>query len=963
MITEKIENIERYPTLYKYTNPVKKPEREILGREKERRSIFASFLRPELCNVILLGTPGSGKTALVQSCMMADNKRFYLEVDLSKMISELDEIDKLANLIKDMFREAASYSKDMGHEIVMFIDEFHQIIHLSRAAVEALKPILADSGTRGLRIIFATTFEEFEEFVKPNQALVERLERINIRGASKDLVIKILRGMSERYGVSNQFYNDYIFELIYEYTNRYIPANSQPRKSILVLDRMIGWHKYDGRSLDANLLADVLAESEGVNVNFKADARAIEKRLNKKILAQKFATRSVTERLFICMAGLNDETKPMGSFLFTGSTGSGKGLDDNVQIPVFDKEKNVFYKRNGDLKEGDFVFNRKGEPVEVVGVFHQGYRQCYKIDLTDGRSIITDENHLWTYMLNKGKQTANTYTNSTKELLDRGYYNVGKGGRKSWKYWIPMNEPVQYKEMDYKVDPYVIGAILGDGCCTITPLSISSNDEFVVKKISDLLGDCSYRRSSRRNYNWTFPLHEPRGQMKLKQSSEVYGSFPEMKGKKAHEKRIPPIYKYGSVSQRWSLIQGLFDTDGSIDNTSRYRVSLSSNSLEMLEDVQEVLYSLGVSSTIALVRDWGNEKRKQYRLSVKSSHQNKDRFFTLPRHLEVCEKAKLHDKETLSRKKDYDWLGITNIEPLEEKRKTTCIYVDDPEHLYQAGDFIVTHNTALAKEMTKILFEDERSFIRFDMTEFALEESLERFRDTLTNRVFENPNSIILLDEIEKAASSVTHVLLQVLDDGRLLDKYNREVSFINSYIILTTNVGADIYRQINYYGRDDEGAGVGIANYMDVIRTSLSESVKDSKFPPELLGRIDTIVPFQPLSENTYKKIAIIELEKIKKKMMKLYNMELIVTEKVLKFLVEDCLKDDSNSGGARQLMNLIDSHVLSKIGEYVSNFPNNRKCVIDVHGNIASDDKYQLKNDGVYVFAANELQSEGDR
>lgn len=532
-------------------------------------------------------------TALVQSCMMADNKRFYLEVDLSKMISELDEIDKLANLIKDMFREAASYSKDMGHEIVMFIDEFHQIIHLSRAAVEALKPILADSGTRGLRIIFATTFEEFEEFVKPNQALVERLERINIRGASKDLVIKILRGMSERYGVSNQFYNDYIFELIYEYTNRYIPANSQPRKSILVLDRMIGWHKYDGRRLDANLLADVLAESEGVNVNFKADARAIEKRLNKKILAQKFATRSVTERLFICIAGLNNPLRPMGSFIFTGSSGVGK--------------------------------------------------------------------------------------------------------------------------------------------------------------------------------------------------------------------------------------------------------------------------------------------------------------------------------------------------------------------------------TALAKEMTKILFEDERSFIRFDMTEFALEESLERFRDTLTNRVFENPNSIILLDEIEKAASSVTHVLLQVLDDGRLLDRYNREVSFINSYIILTTNVGADIYRQINYYGRDDEGAGAGIANYMDVIRTSLSESVKDSKFPPELLGRIDAIVPFQPLSENTYKKIAIIELEKIKKKMMKLYNMELIVTEKVLKFLVEDCLKDDSNSGGARQLMNLIDSHVLSKIGEYVSKHPNNRKCVIDVHGNIASDDKYQLKNDGVYVFAANELQSEG--
>lgn len=951
-------NLKDYPTLDKYTHPVKKPEREIVGRDAEKKSIFASFLRPELCNVLLLGDAGSGKTSIVQSCMMEDTKRHYREVDLSKMISELDDMDKLANLIKMMFAEASKYSREMGKEVVMFIDEFHQIIHLSKAAVEALKPILADSGTRGLRIIFATTFEEFEEFVKPNQALVERLERINIRGASKELVIKILKGMSKRYEVDHLFYNDSIYELIYEYTNRYIPANSQPRKSILVLDRMIGWHRYSGRAMDFSLLADVLAESEGVNVNFKVKANEIKDRLNKKVLAQEFAVDSVTQRLFICVAGLNDPGKPMGSFLFTGSTGVGKGLDDNVEIPVFDKEKNIFYKRNGDLKEGDFVFNRKGEPVEVVGVFHQGYRQCYKVELTDGRSIITDENHLWTYMLNKGKQTANTYTNSTKELLDRGYYNIGKGGRKSWKYWIPMNKPVQYKEIDYEVDPYVIGAVLGDGCCTVNQLLISSNDEFVVKKIADLLGDCSYRRSSRRNYDWTFPLYESRGQIKLKQASEVYGDYSEMKGKKAHEKRIPPIYKYGSVSQRWSLIQGLFDTDGSIDDTSRYRVSLSSNSLEMLEDTQEVLYSLGVSSTIALVRDWGNEKRKQYRLSVKSSHQNKDRFFTLPRHLEICEKAKLHDKESLSRKKDYDWLGITNIEPLEEKRKTTCIYVDDPEHLYQAGDFVVTHNTQLAKEMTKILFDDNKAFIRFDMTEFALDESLERFRDTLTNRVFENPNSIILLDEIEKAGKAITHVLLQVLDDGRLLDKYNREVSFVNSYIILTTNVASDLYSEMGDYTSDTADRREVINKYMNLVKENLRTTSKE-KFPPELLGRIDSIAPFMPLQEETLMKICIMELAKIKTRVRKIHNMDLIVTEKTVRFLVRDLLIRGSDSGGARQLLSIIDSNVNSVIAEYVSKYPYNKQCVIDVHGEIASDNKNKRENKGVYIFAADkELQ-----
>lgn len=578
-------NLKDYPTLDKYTHPVKRPEREIVGRDAEKKSIFASFLRPELCNVILLGDAGSGKTALVQSCSIEDTKRHYREVDLSKMISELDDMDKLANLIKTMFAEASKYSREMRKEVVMFIDEFHQIIHLSKAAVEALKPILADSGTRGLRIIFATTFEEFEEFVKPNQALVERLERINIRGASKELVIKILKGMSERYEVDHLFYNDSIYELIYDYTNRYIPANSQPRKSILVLDRMIGWHRYSGRAMDFSLLADVLSESEGVNVNFKVKANEIKDRLNRKVLAQEFAVDAVTQRLFICVAGLNNPGKPMGSFLFTGSTGVGK--------------------------------------------------------------------------------------------------------------------------------------------------------------------------------------------------------------------------------------------------------------------------------------------------------------------------------------------------------------------------------TQLAKEMTNILFDDNKAFIRFDMTEFALDESLERFRDTLTNRVFENPNSIILLDEIEKAGKAVTHVLLQVLDDGRLLDKYNREVSFINSYIILTTNVASDLYSEMGDYTSDTADRREVINRYMNLVKENLRTTSKE-KFPPELLGRIDSIAPFMPLQEETLMKICIMELAKIKTRVRKIHNMDLIVTEKTVRFLVRDLLIRGSDSGGARQLLSIIDSNVNSVIAEYVSKYPYNKQCVIDVHGEIASDNKNKRENKGVYIFAA---------
>ena len=90
------------------------------------------------------------------------------------------------------------------------------------------------------------------------------------------------------------------------------------------------------------------------------------------------------------------------------------------------------------------------------------------------------------------------------------------------------------------------------------------------------------------------------------------------------------------------------------------------------------------------------------------------------------------------------------------------------------------------------------------MTEYSDPESMERFRTELTNRVFERPFCIVLLDEIEKACSEITRLLLQVLDDGRLMDANNREVSFKNAYVIMTTNAGNQVYKSIAAY-MDDE--------------------------------------------------------------------------------------------------------------------------------------------------------------
>lgn len=911
-------------------------------------------------------------TMLVQGLMAKDKENLYLEVDLSKMLVGLGDKNEMAARIKSLFDETAALVKESGKGIILFIDEFHQIVQLSDAAVEALKPMLADSGTRGIRVIAATTYVEFRKWVAPNQPLVERLQRFNIKQPGKDVVVKILEGMARRYNVASKITSNKLYDMIYEYTERYVPANSQPRKSILLLDAMIGWNRSTGRRINSQLLADVIYDTEGVNVAFRVDARNIKKMLDKRVYAQELATTIIEQRLQICVADLNAEGKPMSSFLFTGSTGVGKGLINSTEIPVFSSDGSVSIKRNGDLKIGDYVFNRKGEPVKVVGVFPRGKQDIYKVSLNDGRVLYTDSSHLWTYMLSKGKYSANTYTNSTKELYDRGVYvEDEKTGKHRLKYWIPMNEPVQYPEAKLSVHPYVMGAFIGDGCLTISQLTLSSGDRDLAEHVAELLGVRSCKNNPRRGYNWTFPLDEPVVNFKtgrkveVLQTDMVFADYPEVCGKRAVEKHIPDAYMHGSIEQRWQLVKGLFDTDGTILDSSkgnscgRYSVSYSSTSLQLIKDLQNLLYSLGVASTWSVSRDIEDNSSKgnytQYRLSVKSSNEDKDRFFWLPRKVAIAEKAReLGSKGTKSHNKDYHWVGISDIELMPYQDETTCIYVDDEEHLYQAGQFVVTHNTEVSKALAEIMFNDPTNLIRMDMTEFALPESLERFRNELTSKVWARPYCIILLDEIEKAAAPVTRLLLQVLDDGRLIDENNREVTFKNAYVIMTTNAGSEIYNNISHYASSDTGDGMKIKKYNKLIRRSIQETTGDNRFPPELLGRIDCLVPFQPLSINTMKRIAETKLNKMRKQVADKHGIHVDVHNDVVRYLVEDNLDADAQSGGARAVVSKMESEVVMEVARYVNLHKDVSSIVVNVEGEMACDNKHKLESDAHIVINA---------
>lgn len=899
-------------------------------------------------------------TVLVQSCMQDDPERIYLEVDMAKMIANLSNPEEMAARLKALFDEAESFSQAEGREIVLFIDEFHQVVQLSAAAVEALKPLLAASGSRGIKVIAATTYDEFNAHIASNLPLVERLARINIPQTNREVTIAILKGMAKKYDVDEGIFNDSLYEQIFDYTNRYVPASVQPRKSIRVLDAMVGRHRYLGERMDKKLLAEVLKIEFGVEVEINVDATMIKNELDKRVFSQDFATTSIARRLQLCVAGLNDPSKPMASLLFTGATGTGKLCTDSTRVPVFSEDGSVLWKRHGDLVPGDRVFQRDGSPQEVLAVFPQGEQDIYRVHTWDGRHLDVGGPHLW------GVYTAKMRSNkhkgkdvqprvmTTLEMLEAGVVRTYPGDtRERVKFFIPMNGAVQWPEADLSVDPYVVGVFIGNGGLTQNPLTLSSDDVAVVRRVGETLG-YEPKKASAHNYSWLFKTGEKFGNSdKLVQTADLFTELPELVGVYSAERRIPRQYMTASIEQRWELVRGLFDTDGSIDASSgRYNVRYSTFSQGLAEDVRELLFSLGVSNTMKVYTRTKDDGRVlvEYVINVKSSNDDKARFFWLERKRVIAEEAQMATAGR-ERVKRFDMVGITKIEKLPYQEAASCIYVDHPEHLYQAGDFIVTHNTEVTKQLAKILFgDDQRHLIRFDMTEWGRDDSVDLFREELSRQVWATSHCVLLFDEIEKASPLVVRLLLQVLDDGRLSDKDGRQVSFLNTYIVLTTNAGSEIYRTIGEYNADDHGSEASMREYEKVIEESI-KSTDGGKFPPELLGRIDAIVPFQPLSRPTLRKIMMKKLSALKADVKRKHGIDLTIDKRVVDFLVEDESRSDSDAGGARDMVRRMQRYLSTEVAAFINEHPEERVIAAKIDGTLRSEDVTILKSDARVV------------
>ncbi len=226
--------------------------------------------------------------------------------------------------------------------------------------------------------------------------------------------------------------------------------------------------------------------------------------------------------------------------------------------------------------------------------------------------------------------------------------------------------------------------------------------------------------------------------------------------------------------------------------------------------------------------------------------------------------------------------------------------------------------TETARALAEFLFNDENSLIRVDMSEYMERHSISKMIGSppgyvgyeeggqLTEKIRRRPYSVVLLDEIEKAHPEVFNVLLQILEDGRLTDAKGRVVSFKNTILIMTSNVGSEYIGKMKEIGFLDEDASQEHTSLKDKVMNALKQ-----EFRPEFLNRIDDIIIFNYLRKKEIRKIVDLELEKVAQRLMR-KKIKISFKEKVKDLLVE---KGFDINFGARPLRRVIQKLILNPL------------------------------------------------
>ena len=322
------------------------------------------------------------------------------------------------------------------------------------------------------------------------------------------------------------------------------------------------------------------------------------------------------------------------------------------------------WRRMGDLQVGDSVIGADGRPTKVMAVTERGLLPAWKVTFNDGASTTCADDHRWAVRSPKEKASKKSF--SVKMLSDIRQHMHDKHGNK--QHFIPLMKPAVFTPCaNPPVDPYVLGALIGDGGLSREVVKFTTAEAWMVKAMQTGVGS-TLRVVHYGGYE--YGIVNAKGQSNpLRKALDTLG----FKGSTAHTKRIPVQYLTGSIETRIALLQGLMDTDGSVAKPAYTTLVYVTVSDGLCEDVMFLAQALG--GVVKKVR-----KRKAWYLFIKLPEGIQP--FRLPKRLQLLKQ----------RTKYQPARAITAVESAGQE-VMRCITVEAADGLYVTDGCIVTHNS------------------------------------------------------------------------------------------------------------------------------------------------------------------------------------------------------------------------------------------------------------------------------
>lgn len=317
-----------------------KDMKPVIGREKEINLTCRTLARKDKCNPIHVGEPGVGKTAIVHGLVQAiknntvpeqlKNAVIY-EISMGSLVAGTKYRGEFEERLKGIIQDAIS-----DKNIILYIDEIHQLVGAgavgsgSMDGAQILKPYLQDGS---IRCIGATTYDEFKKHIESDAALMRRFKKIDVAEPSTDEAIQIMKGLKETYEKHhNVTYTEEALKAAVCLSKKYMTEKFLPDKAIDLVDEAgayVNQEDMKDRIVDEKLIQMVLAEicnipEATVGKDERKVLRNLDKEMKKVVFGQDMAIDALVESVIISRAGLTNENKPMGTYLFVGPTGTGK---------------------------------------------------------------------------------------------------------------------------------------------------------------------------------------------------------------------------------------------------------------------------------------------------------------------------------------------------------------------------------------------------------------------------------------------------------------------------------------------------------------------------------------------------------------------------------------------------------------------------------------------------------------